>query len=172
MLYFTHGEEPGLGQGSGTLKNRTAARTAKDKDPGDRQKKQVARLAAARDKVELKVAKLREQLARAENKLAKHTARLDSAGAGTTHEIPPIAEPAAQSAAEPTIAAAPSASLPYEGEQETPAPRATSRGSSRQRPKSATAPVPVGKTRKVHRNSHVTLPASGAMTDDGTGKTT
>jgi len=144
------------------LKNGTAARPAKDKDPGDRQKKQVARLAAAREKLELKVARLRDRLAKAENKLAKRTARLDALGAGTAPEIPPIAE-AAPAPAEPVTAP----DRPYEGERETPAPPAVTRRSSRSRAKSVTAPIPVVKTRKVHRNSHAALPASVAMTDDG-----
>src|SRR6185437_5614132 len=148
---------------SGTLKNGTATRTAKDKDPGDRQKNQVAKLAAAREKMELKVARLRERLARAENKLAKRTARLDAAGAGAAHEIPPVAAAAAQ----PVTAPASPPDLPYEGERETSTAPAVTRKSSRPRTKSADAPIPVVKSRKVHRNSHGALPASAGMTDDG-----
>ena len=147
------------------MKNGTAARTAKDKDPGDRQDKQIARLTAARARTELKVARLRERLTRAERKLAKRTARLDAAGAGTTPEIPSVAE----AAAEPVTASVAPPDVPYEGERETAVAPAVTRRSSRPRAKTATAPIPAVKTRKAHRNSHRALPASASVTDDGRG---
>ena len=148
------------------MKKETAARKVEGKNPGGRPKKQVAKLVVARDKAERKVTKLRNRLVRAESKLAQRTGKLDVAGSKTAQAVPSVVE-AAPPAAKPMTASASPSNVPYEKQREAPAAPANKRRSPHPRPTAAHAAIPAVKTREVPGNSHVKVPASPNISQDG-----